>query len=702
LPTPPTTDTVGRVAGLFVSKTSPGDVYKATYSWRADQLVTESQCLLSTSPTDKPRTVNYATASGDPNYLHGFDAALQLVHASRPTAAGSRFIDLGGAIGRRDYTYDALGNRTSATTDCWKFTGSYGDATRPDLLTSYTSVNNGPNPTGVTSPACDASPFSMLNYTYDGDGRTLSIKSPNDSTGAPAVDIEFNAGVDSHGAVGAVYKAISVNGATYEYWYDADGRRRAKMYPLGGNDEFFYGLDSGLLEDRGLVQTGTPSVSDSHPLDEYIWLAGRPIVLIRSMLDSSWRRGNDAPTANCTRNYVTSDPSRGGASACGVYFVVSDYLPKPVLMLDSNLHVVNAADYDPFGHVNRVTSLGHTPHPYAQVGQSILGYFSQPASSSTRVTLRARFAMVDTSGPTAYAYLANNQNTQLTNVNGSLSTTVFGPHGGMAVTQWMPIPTTAPSIGRARVIFHADTPASTQKGVALGGYEYNRFDAATNTQPTWLPIRFPGQYHDTETDLFQNWNRFYDPAIGRYLESEPLWYEPEKLLVVARRAGTAHLYAYAGNNPVGWVDPDGLEVANETDRELIVKPDTDGTVTIRDSGGNERQLEVKAGDSVTLQPGETFASPQDAVADPGMRGTEVLKTVDGVNVAVKQDGSIALSLDPNQSLLQDVKSVAGQTLEGGWKNEAWNAQLNAKGDKGWNNIFQAAKASGGYTVRRWP
>ena len=34
-------------------------------------------------------------------------------------------------------------------------------------------------------------------------------------------------------------------------------------------------------------------------------------------------------------------------------------------------------------------------------------------------------------------------------------------------------------------------------------------------------MSFQGQYHDAETDLFQNWNRFCDPAIGWYLEPEP-------------------------------------------------------------------------------------------------------------------------------------------------------------------------------------
>jgi RHS repeat-associated protein len=80
----------------------------------------------------------------------------------------------------------------------------------------------------------------------------------------------------------------------------------------------------------------------------------------------------------------------------------------------------------------------------------------------------------------------------------------------------------------------------------LEAFDYQRYE--TGASPVWTPLRFPGQYYDEETDLFENWNRYYDPSIGRYLQPEPM-------LPVGAHLGAA--YAYAANNPIKFTDPDG-------------------------------------------------------------------------------------------------------------------------------------------------
>jgi RHS repeat-associated protein len=73
-----------------------------------------------------------------------------------------------------------------------------------------------------------------------------------------------------------------------------------------------------------------------------------------------------------------------------------------------------------------------------------------------------------------------------------------------------------------------------------------------NAKPSNLAVmtfnhRFPGQYKDKETGLYQNWHRDYDPKLGRYVQSDPL----------GLRDG-ANTYVYVHCTPVSATDRTGL------------------------------------------------------------------------------------------------------------------------------------------------
>lgn len=82
---------------------------------------------------------------------------------------------------------------------------------------------------------------------------------------------------------------------------------------------------------------------------------------------------------------------------------------------------------------------------------------------------------------------------------------------------------------------------------------YNSFGEASINEELFKthgiknPLRFPGQYHDQETDLHYNFKRYYDPQLGRYLREDPLGTEGSGL----------NLYAYANLNPFKYKDARG-------------------------------------------------------------------------------------------------------------------------------------------------
>lgn len=127
----------------------------------------------------------------------------------------------------------------------------------------------------------------------------------------------------------------------------------------------------------------------------------------------------------------------------------------------------------------------------------------------------------------------------------------------------------APESGQRYFIFgdHLGTPIRVENELAQTVWQVRVSPYGTVQvevgESFHMPLRFSGHYFDAETGLHYNRFQYYDPSLGRYLQSDP-----------DGIGGGLNVYAYAEDNPLRWVDVRGLGC---DDGDETTKNGEDGT-----------------------------------------------------------------------------------------------------------------------------
>jgi RHS repeat-associated protein len=460
--------------------------------------------------------------------------------------------DARGAVA--DYAYDALNRVTSV---------SYTLGGVTDQTITYT-YDGGTSQLGHLTAASDAN--HTLSWTYDAQGRVIG-KGQQVGSVTKAIGYGYNAqgqlgsivlpsgttvlyGYNSNGQVSSV--ALSspsttiLSNVTYDpfgpitgwTWgnsttasrtFDADG----KLTSLGGQESKTFGYDDA-FRITGVTDLADSSKSWTLGYDNLDRLnsGAKTGTTIGYTYDANGNRLSQTGTSAST--YTVSGASNRLSSTTGslsrsyTYDAVGNTLTS-----GATVHTYNHANRM---KASRLVGNGDTAYEYNALGQRV--------KKSGGVIASAVHFMYDEAGHLVGEYDSSGNLIQETVWLGDMPVATLRPNGGSVDVFYVhsdqlntPRKVSRPSDNQLRWSWDP-TPfgegAPDENPASLGSFAYN--------------LRFPGQQFDVESGLNYNYFRDYEPAIGRYLESDPIGLK-----------GGINTFTYVGGDPATQVDPQGLE-----------------------------------------------------------------------------------------------------------------------------------------------
>jgi RHS repeat-associated protein len=418
-----------------------------------------------------------------------------------------------------------------------------------------------------------------VEYTYDLVGKLMGVTDPSGTYGFSYDNMARLAGTTAN------YSFLSGTTFTNAYSYDAASNRTGYTAPDGSTDTYSYDT---LNRVTTLANSATGSFGFSY--------------------DALSRRTQMTRPNGINTNYSYDSLSRllsvlhqSGTSTIDGAAYTLDSAGNRSAKTDDYSSVTSDYTYDALYELTQVTQGGTTTESYSYdpVGNrtASLGVSSYTTNSSNEMTANSNASYTydangnttsktDSTGTTDYAWDYENRMTSVTlpasagivtfkydpfgrriEKISSSATSIFAYDGvglvestngtGSEVasyTQGQSIDEPLAMLrGTTADYYEQDglgsvTSLSSSSGSIAQTYTYDSFGNTTNSSgPLTNFFRYTGRELDTESDLYFNRARYYDPSSGRFLREDPIGFE-----------GGNNFYKYAGNNPILYGDPFGL------------------------------------------------------------------------------------------------------------------------------------------------